>query len=247
MTDLQQAPSAGAVPPPSDRFVCERFACTISTSACVARQELRRRVGPLGRTIAVHQPCGDGTCEQGNLVRLTVRGAAPAPVARSAPAAQPRLETARLEKPRPEKPIPAVVEAGAPPSAVNWPSPKKGMPEARRRAIAESVRATVQRKRENGAKTCGSGCGRLLRADSKGEKCSFCLRARKSAPPGPIARAAAEALRSLAAPPPLPQALPSEYLANCIAEARRRIAEAELILKVLTGAEPAAVAATLHG
>jgi hypothetical protein len=223
------AAHALALDPRDELFRCEHYRCTLRRAVCLERRAEVVTIRVTGRKRPVFEFCGSGVCEQGKANEAEF-GAAPARVQVQLAIRRPTFNVF-MPANQPANPNPA-------PEAAPVPATK---PEH----VAASLAAVMTDKK------CACGCGRALRKNNESGYSGYCNAAKFAAgnrerpsrakPRGPNDVSDAEILsRPLPNPPPagepeLPRVedLPEPYLAQCVREARRRLACAKVLEEAL--------------
>jgi hypothetical protein len=223
------AAPALALDPRDELFRCEHYRCTLRRAVCLERRAEVVTIRATRRKKPVFEFCGSGACEQGAANEAEL-GAAPARVQVQLAIRRP---TFNVFKP--------VVLPATPISAPEV----APVPATKPEHTAASLAAVMTDKK------CACGCGRALRKNNATGYSGYCNAAKFAAgnrerpsrakPRGPNDVSDAEIpSRPLPNPPPagepeLPRVedLPEPYLAQCVREARRRLACAKVLEEAL--------------
>jgi hypothetical protein len=225
------AAPALALDPRDELFRCEHYRCTLRRAVCLERRAEVVTIRATRRKKPVFEFCGSGACEQGAANEAEL-GAAPARVQVQLAIRRP---TFNVFKP--------VVLPATPISAPEV----APVPATKPEHTAASLAAVMTDKK------CACGCGRALRKNNATGYSGYCNAAKfaagnrerpsraKKASALAVAAVKAEARKPVVAvfeaPPasglPPVEDLPEPYLAQCVREARRRLACAKVLEEAL--------------
>jgi hypothetical protein len=225
------AAAALALDPRDELFRCEHYRCTLRRAVCLERRAEVVTIRATGRKKPVFEYCGSGLCEQGKANEAEL-GAAPARVQVQLAIRRPTFNVFK----------PAVLPA----TPISAPEVAP-VPATKPEHTAASLAAVMTDKK------CACGCGRALRKNNATGYSGYCNAAKfaagnrerpsraKKASALAVAAVKAEARKPVVAvfeaPPasglPPVEDLPEPYLAQCVREARRRLACAKVLEEAL--------------
>jgi hypothetical protein len=225
------AAPALALDPRDELFRCEHYRCTLRRAVCLERRAEVVTIRVTGRKRPVFEFCGSGACEQGKANEAEL-GAAPARVQVQLAIRRPTFNVFK----------PAVLPA----TPISAPEVAP-VPATKPEHTAASLAAVMTDKK------CACGCGRALRKNNATGYSGYCNAAKfaagnrerpsraKKASALAVAAVKAEARKPVVAvfeaPPasglPPVEDLPEPYLAQCVREARRRLACAKVLEEAL--------------
>jgi hypothetical protein len=220
------AAAALALDPRDELFRCEHYRCTLRRAVCLERRAEVVTIRATGRKKPVFEYCGSGLCEQGKANEAEL-GAAPARVQVQLAIRRPTFNVFK----------PAVLPA----TPISAPEVAP-VPATKPEHTAASLAAVMTDKK------CACGCGRALRKNNATGYSGYCNAAKFAAgnrerPSRAKARDVPDKeilTRPLPNPPapsdpslPPVEDLPEPYLAQCVREARRRLACAKVLEEAL--------------